>query len=240
MTHAAMRSYCVAAAIALASIALAGVDPPDVRINGLSGLIETVDATWCGTNYNVRHTVIDGYGETTSSIFLSKHVADDLDPRIIISGAGNSYVAWWRDAATDLVSFRKRNYDTREWSSERTVGLSTESNSRPRLVYAGGKVWVAYQIQNAKSRSVGAQVIDDDPEPTRSVLGTTSFPADLDVQLQFESGHLWVTWIDTSSRVAYVQYAYDKRAWNAVDYESFSADSIQAARARIRGIVLSH
>jgi hypothetical protein len=91
-----------------------------------------------------------------------------------------------------------------------------------------------------KSRSVGAQVIDDDPEPTRSILGTTSFSGDLDVQPQFESGFLWVTWIDTGSRVAYTRYAFDRRAWNPVAYESYSADSIQAARTRIRTIMLAN
>jgi hypothetical protein len=107
-------------------------------------------------------------------------------------------------------------------------------------VYAGDKPWVAYQIQNMKSKSVGAQVIDDDPEPIRSIVGTTSYTGNLDVQLSFESGHLWVTWVDTSSRVAYAQYDYGRRAWSAVAYESFWADSISAARARIWAIVLGY
>lgn len=240
MTHAAIRSYCVTATIALASIALAGVDPPDVRINGLSGLIETVDATWSGTDYNVRYTVVDGSGLVSSSQLLSTHSANDLDPRIVISGIGNAYVAWWRDVATDVVLYRKRNLTTGTWSYERPVGLATESNSRPRIVYAGNKAWVAYQVQNTKSRSVAAQIIDDDPEPMRSIIGTTSYSGNLDVQLQFEAGHLWVTWIDTSSRVAYAQYDYDRRVWNAVAYEWFSTDSVQAARVRIRAIVLGY
>ena len=239
MTHAAIRSYCMAAAVALAPIALAGVDPPDVRINGTSGLIETVDATWSGTNYNVRYTVVDGSGLVSSSQLLTTHSADDLDPRIVISGTGNAYVAWWRDVATDVVVYRKHNFATGAWTYERPVGLATESNSRPRIVYAANKAWVAYQIQNMKSRSVAAQIIDDDPEPIRSIVGTTSFSGNLDIQLQFEVGHLWVTWIDTSSRVAYAQYDYARYAWSAVSFEPFSADSIAAARARIRAVVLN-
>jgi len=238
MTHTAMRSYSLAAALALASIAVAGVDPPDLRINTLTGLIETVDATWSGSNYNVRYTVFDGSGQVSNSQLLSTNAADDLDPRIVISGSGNAYVTWWRDVATDIVVYRKRTFATGAWSYERTVGLATESNSRPRIVYAGDKAWVAYQIQNMKSRSVGAQIIDDDPEPTRSILGTTSYSGNLDIQLQFEAGHLWVTWIDTSSRVAYTQYDYDRRAWTTVAFEPYSADSVQAARTRIRSVIL--
>jgi len=240
MTHVAMRSFCVAAATALVSIAVAGVDPPDVRINSLSGLIETVDATWSGTNFNVRYTALDATGQVTNSQLLTTNTADDLDPRIVLSGAGNAYVAWWRDTAIDQVVYRKRNYATGAWTYEHIVGLATESNSRPRIVYAGDKAWVAYQIQNMKSRSVGAQVIDDDPEPIRTILGTTSFTGDLDIQLQFDSGHLWVTWVDTSLRVAYVQYDYARRAWGTISYESYATDSIPAARARIRSIVMCY
>jgi hypothetical protein len=238
MIHAAMRSYCMAAAVAFGSIAVAGVDPPDVRINGMTGLIETVDATWSGTNYNVRYTVLDGAGQLASSQLVSTNPADDLDPRIVISGVGNAYVVWWRDVSTDLVVYRKRSVTTGAWTSERTVGLTTETNSRPRIVYAGDKAWVAYQIQSMKSRSVGAQVIDDDPEPMRSIVGTTSYNGNLDIQLQYEVGHLWVTWIDTSSRVAYAQYDYSRRAWSVVGYESYAMDSIAAARSRIRAAVL--
>ena len=238
MTHAAMRSFCVAAATVLVSIAVAGSDPPDVRIDALSGLIETVDATWSGTNYNVRYTALDTSGQVTSSQLLTTNSADDLDPRIVLSGTGNAYVAWWRDTATDLVVYRKRSYATGAWASEHSVGIATESNSRPRVVYAADKAWVAYQIQNAKSRSVGAQVIDDDPEPIRTILGTTSFTGNLDIQIQFDSGHLWVTWIDTSLRVAYAEYDYARRAWGTVAYESYATDSISAARTRIRAIVM--
>src|SRR5258706_11908984 len=52
----ASRRYAVIAALGLASVAVFAVDPPDVHVNVMSDLIETVDATWSGSNYNVRYT----------------------------------------------------------------------------------------------------------------------------------------------------------------------------------------
>jgi len=242
MSHAMVRSSSIFAAVGLAAAAAAatmGVDPPDLRVNEISGLIETVDATWSGSNYNVRYTVMNGAGVLSSSIFLSVNAADDLDPRIIINGVGDAYVSWWRDAAKDLVIYRKKTYATGVWAPEHTVGLNTESNARPRVALAFGKAWVVFQVQNARSRSIAAQVIDDDPEPIRSIVATTSYSGDLDVQAHSELNHFWITWIDTSSRVGYSEYSADKRLWGMAGYESFASDSVSAARARIRARLLN-
>jgi len=237
MTHGAIRKGSMVAAIGLVSLLAWGVDAPDLRINLISGLIETVDATWSGTNYNIRYTVTSASGQQNNSLLISSNAADDLDPRIAINAVGDAYVAWWRDAATDSVIYRKHNYASGAWGSERAVGLATENNSRPRIVIAG-KAWVAYQIQNSKSRSVGAQIIDDDPEPVRTIVASTSFTGNLDIQIQSEAGHLWITWVDAASKVGYSEYGMDRR-WTAVAFESFSADSIAAARARIRARILN-
>jgi hypothetical protein len=236
--HDAIRRLCVIAAIVLASAVSLNVDPPDLEINTLAGVVETVDATWSGTNYNVRWTQATITGQQVDSTILTTNVANDVDPRIAVAPTGNVLVIWWRDLSTDGVVYRKRNLVSGAWGVERAVGAAYESNSHPRVVYAGDKAWVAYQIQNARSRSIGCQIIDDDPEPFRSIVATTSSTGELDVRIDAESRHLWVTWIDAGSRVGYTEYRYDKQYWSVPAFEPYGADSVAAARSRIRQRVL--
>ena len=197
----ASRRYAVIAAIGLASVAAFAVDPPDLRVNVMSDLIETVDATWSGSNYNVRYTQTTSEGEQTASFLLTTNAANDIDPRISSAENGDAAVVWWRDLATDVVLYRKHSFATGAWSPERTAGAAGQSNSHPRVIYAGGTPWVAYQVQNAKNRSVGAQIIDETPEPIPQIVATTPYSGDLDIRLHAESGHLWLTWIDSNSYV---------------------------------------
>jgi hypothetical protein len=237
--HDAIRPISVIAAIVLTSAVAFGADPPDVRINNLSGLIETVDATWSGTNYNVRYTQVTSAGQQMTSTVLTVNSANDLDPRIAIAPNGDALVAWWRDMATDAVVYRKRAFATGAWTLEHAAGAANERNSRPRVVYAGDTPWVAYQIRNSMTRSVAAQIIDDDPEPFRSIVATTSYGGDLDIQLNAESTHLWVTWIDNGSNVGYSDYSDEQRLWSVPAHEPFASDSVSAARARIRARLLA-
>jgi len=236
--HDAIRRHFVIAAIVFGSAAAFCVDPPDLRINAVSGLIEVVDATWSETNYNVRYTQVTSTGQPASSIVLSSNTANDVDPCIASAGNGDVVVAWWRDLKADAVVYRKRSIATGAWTLERAVGLAGESNSHPRVVYAGDDPWVAYQIQEFKAKSVGAQIIDDDPEPFRSIIATTSYSGDLEIQLNAEESHLWVTWIDSASNVGYAEYDSDERVWSAPTREPFPGDSVSSARSRIRDRVL--
>ena len=236
--HDAIRRCFVIAGIVLTSAAAFGVDAPDLRINAVSGFIETVDATWSGSNYNVRYTQMTSAGQQTASTLLTSNASNDVDPRIASAQSGDVVVSWWRDLATDAVVYRKRSFATGAWSPERTAGLPNESSSHPRVVYASDKPWVAYQIQNSKTRSVGAQIIDDDPEPFRSIVATTGYTGDLDIEINAVSRHLWVTWIDNASNVGYAEYSYEKQLWSVPAREPFAADSVSAARSRIRDRVL--
>ena len=236
--HNAVRPLAVIAAIVLGSSVTPYVDPPDLSLNVVSGLIETVDAAWSGTNYNVRSTQVTPTGEQLASTILTSNTANDVDPRLAIASNGDVLVVWWRDLATDAVTYRKRALVTGVWGVEHAVGAGNESSSHPRIAYCNEKAWVAYQIQNSRNRSSGAQIIDDDPEPFRSIVATTTFTGSLDLQLKSESRKLWVTWVDSGLRIGYSDYAYDKQTWSVPAYESFSADSATAARARIRDRVL--
>ena len=235
----AIRTYAVIAVTVSASAAAFGVDPPDARVNPVSELIETVDATWSGSNYNVRYTQLTSTGDQTASFLLTNNPANDVDPRIATASNGDNAVAWWRDLATDAIVYRKRSFATGTWSPERVAGGKT-SNSHPRIVYAGDKPWVAYQIQNAKSRSIGCQIIDDDPEPISAIVATTSYAGSLDIRLHAESGHLWVTWIDAASYVGYSEFNYNMHLWSLPARESFAADSASAALSRIQSRILGY
>jgi hypothetical protein len=234
----AIRRYAAIVAIALASATAFGVDPPDARINPVASLIETVDSAWYGNDYNVRYTATTIDGAETISYFLTTNTANDVDPRIAIAPSGDTAVVWWRDLATDAVMYRKHSFTTGLWSAERLAGTALKSNSHPRVAFANGKFWLAFQIQNTKNRSVAAQVIDDTPEPIPAIVATTAFPGDLDIRLHVESGHLWLTWIDSSSYVGYSEYLYTSQYWAIPAREPFSAGGVLTALARIRSRIL--
>ena len=236
--HNAIRRQFVVAAIVLSSAAALCVDAPDLQINAVSQLIEVVDAAWSGSNYNVRYTQMMPNGESKGSTLLSSHSANDNDPRISSAPDGDTVVVWWRDLKTDLVIYRKRTLLTGIWGSEQVVGRTTESGSRPRVVSSDRDYCIAYQIQNLKSRSVGVQIIDDDPEPFRSIIATTLYSGDLDMQVDAEMSHLWVTWIDSASNVGYSEFDSQSRLWALPTFEPFASDSVAAARSRIREHVL--
>jgi hypothetical protein len=234
----AIRTSWILATVGLAAAAPLVVDPPDVELNAATGLIETVDAMWSGSNFNVRFTEVTVAGELTYTFLLTSNSANDVDPRIACAANGDLVVVWWRDLTTDALIFRKRSLVSGTWSLEKPLGAVNESSSHPRVVYVGGKSWVVYQIQKSGTRSVGAQIIDDDSEPMRSIVATTNYGGDLDLQITYEGGHLWTTWIDSASRVGYSEYNFTTQLWSGVAVESYGSDSVAAARARIRSRVL--
>ena len=97
---------------------------------------------------------------------------------------------------------------------------------------------MAYQVQNAKNRSVGAQIIDETPEPIPQIVATTPYSGDLDIRLHAESGHLWLTWIDSNSYVGYAEYIYQSHYWALPSREPYAAGAVAAARSRIRNRIL--
>ena len=240
MKQSRIRASWILATVFLAAAAQVAVDPPHIELNAATGLIEAVDSTWSGNNYNVRFTEGTVAGEMSYSLPLTTNPANDLDPRIACTAKGDVVVVWWRDLTTDAIVCRKRSIVTGAWSPEKLLGVANESGSRPRVVDVGNDAWVAYQIQKNQTRAVGAQVIEDDSEPTRTIVATTSYSGNLDIQIMFESGNLWITWIDSASRVGYSEYNPTTELWTSAAVESFASDSIAAARARIRARILGN
>ena len=85
----AIRPFFVIALIALVSAVAPLVDAPDACFSFVSGLIEAVDTTWSGNNYNVRSTQMTSTGEQVSSTVLTSNAAHDLDPRVAVAANGN-------------------------------------------------------------------------------------------------------------------------------------------------------
>ena len=186
----------------------------------------------------MRFTEATPDGDSQGWTLLTTNAGNDVDPRITGAPSGDTFVVWWRDLKVDVVIYRKRTLATESWGPERVAGRTTESASRPRIAYFNGDACLAYQIQNSKSRSIGAQIIDDDPEPFRAIVATTTFAGDLDIQVESEMNHLWVTWIDAAANVGFSEYHPATGLWDVPTFEPFATDSAAAARSRIRASVL--
>jgi len=98
---------------------------------------------------------------------------------------------------------------------------------------------VAFEIDVTSGVSIGVARLDEDPDPfpTRAIVATTESTI-LDTRIIADSGHLWVTWVDSTNDVGWSEYDYPPETWAAPSYESYAQDDVQAARGRIRGAVL--
>ena len=227
--------------ILLPGLALAP-ELPDSELNAISGFIEITDTALDGPDYDVWHMINPGEGEGLVVTQLTTNAIDDLAPRIAISPNGDTWVTWWRDSATRQVLIRKRTYSSGSWSGETLVSEASETSRHPEVVHDGTKPWVAYEFAQAEGTSIAVRrVIDDpDPFPTRTVLATTTYNGDLDVLIHTEPNNLWITWVDDTTFVGWCEYNYATGTWSAPSYESYTSDSISAARERISTTVLGN
>jgi hypothetical protein len=215
-------------------------DLPDSAVNPVTGYIEVSDAAWTGSDYNARHVVNPGSGQPLQVTVLTTNAADDLGTKLAINASGNTWVTWWRDLATDVVVVRKKTYSNGTWSDEGQISQSDESSRKPVIVHDGTRPWVAFEVTATGGRNIAVVMGSDSPTPwpTRDIVGSTTYSQDLDLTLSSESGKLWITWIDSSSNVAWVQFDYTNQTWSSAATESYTSDSVIAARGRIRTTVL--
>lgn len=215
-------------------------DTPDSEVNPQSGYIETVDPVQSGSNQDLRY-VID-HGISSSVFLISNDPAPDQRPRMRLAPNGDSWVVWWRDETVDTVLFRKRSYSTGSWASERVLSASSESSRDPVVAYDGSSAWVAYAFDDTDGTAVGVNKAVDEPDPIsdRVKLAEPEFGGELDVLILTESGHLWVTWVDSSSDVGWCEYDYGSETWSSPTYESYATDSVEDARERVRSSVIGN
>lgn len=219
-------------------------DAPDSQVNIVSGVIETADTPWSVTNYDIRHVTAAGGGHPQVITTLTNDSRNDLGARLAINSVnGDSWVAWWRDAVIDQVLVRRRNYATGGWSAERVQSASSEGSRRPSVAFDGSHAWIAYETSSTGSATIlKAKVIDDDPAPflTATVVATTAYTGALQARIQAESGHLWLTFVDSETEVGWCRYDTVTATWAAPAFESYASDSVDDARGRIRATILAN
>ncbi len=228
----------IAALLSLAPVVAA--EHPDSAVNHVSGAIEVVDAAWSGSNFDIRFTVNAGGGQSAVVTTLTSDPLDDLDPRLAISAGGDVWVAWWRAGSVGEVLVRKRAFSSGQWSVEQPISAAGEDSRNPRIVHDGTRAWIAYEFTSGGHVAIGVTG-DNDPQPWpwRTVIGETTYEGDRDLRMSFESGRLWVTWVDSNAQVAWSAYSYATGTWSAPGHESYASDSVDAARGRIRTTVLN-
>ncbi len=215
-------------------------DPPDSRVNAISGNVEVPDSAVLDGDYNVRHVINPGGGQALQVTQLTSNSADDLSPRIAIDSSGNTRITWFRSLTPSQVLSRRRTNSSGSWASEQLVSDAGEDSKNPETVFAGSKPWVVFEITVGSSHSIAVNrgVDEPNPFPGRTILGTAAFSGPVDSTISYESGKLWASWVDSASNVAWCQWNATTAAWTSPNYESYSADSVAAARARIRTAVL--
>ena len=213
---------------------LSALDPPASTVNPLNGYIETADTLSQGGTYNIRHAANPGGGEPMVVTMVSTDTADEYGARIVNNPAGDTYVAWWRDLATDEVRIRTRNQATGSWGSATQVSDSGTGSRKPELVHDGDDLWVAFEGDGGPGEvDIIVRTIRDDPVPVL-ILGTTTFTGDIDIRMHLETGHFWISWVDDDCAVGWSEYDGTSESWSVAAYESCDSDSVGDARGRIR------
>ena len=236
-----LRRGLVGSALAVLICSTALADPPDSEVNPQTGEIETVYSVLDGSDTDIKHSIDPGKGEPILVATLTTAAEDDLSPRLAIPASGDTWVVWWRDAATDQVLVRKHAYGG-SWAAEKLVSSEDDGSRHPEIVDDGSNPWVILESDDTGGTSVVVRAIHDDPNPWGSlvVLTTTSYTGDLDVLLDSEDDHLWATWVDSATEVGWCEYDYTSETWDSVSYDSYENDSVEDARERIRDTVVGN
>lgn len=222
----------------LCSPALAS-DPPDSEVNPLTGAVETLDSTWTGSSWDIRHTLVPVTGPTVTATLASTS-ADELAPRIAIEPDGRTVAAWWREGSEGDVLIRVRPTSSSSWDPVRGLEAAGEDARRPELLVHGGEVWTVFEIAGSGGASVVVGVIADEPDPLggRTIVGTGVNSPDPDPQLHAEAGQLWVTWVQDGNSLGWSQLG-GSGTWGSTQFTSMAGVGADGARATVRASILT-
>jgi hypothetical protein len=210
-------------------------DPPDSEFNPQTNQIESTDSFMVNSIFHVRIATFPQDNSPPQVLNLSTNGSDDLSPRLEIQPDGDSWVVWYRDAAIDDVLLRRRKLATGIWSSELSLGDGVAQSRNPELLDDTQDIWVVFNARNPDPSIIVRKIIDE-PDPIGlpgTVLHTTSFTGDLDTRIHYDTGDLWVSWVDSTSMVGWSEYDYISGTWSLPSFEDYSLDSVSAARGRI-------
>lgn len=228
-------------AVALVAASALALDPQDSETNPVSGDIESVIAVLDGADYEIQHVDDPGSGAPLEVHRLSASTVDDLDPKIAIRSGGATSVVWWRDSSTPQVWVSERASPSVAFGSAAQLSDATDGGKKPRILVHDGSVWVAYRFDGAAATSLA--VLErgggGDPWPSATTVGTSAYTGDVDQRLHSESGHLWMTWVDSSTDIGWAEWDDTNEEWSVAQVETDSGGDFDAARARIRSDVLN-
>lgn len=217
-------------------------DPPDAAINPATGAIEITDATSDADGEpRVRYVAQKSSSGRLETAILAEGTKGGLDPKIEITTEGQTWVVWWREAEPPEVLCTVKDAASGTWSDVRRVSDPGESARYPQIVHDGKTIWVVYESPTPDGASIVVKGTQDDPQPfpTGIVLGATTFSGNRAPRIHAEAGHLWVTWVDSSSHLACSEYDPTGGVWSLPEYESYAGSSVDLARAAMRARVLS-
>lgn len=224
----------------LATARVPAIDAPHAAVNPVSGSIELTTAVLTSGQFQIRYEEYPEEGGYPVISLLSDSEFDDLDPRIGVNSKGGTSIVWWRARETPEVLYRSRDLATGTWSGELRISAKGEVARNPELAHAANTTWIAYESQTSTETQMKVVPITDGPEPIPPtlVVGTTSCTGDAEVAVLAESGHVWISWIDSSSQLAWSQFDAQTNTWTSPQLESTAQVSIEQARAQIRATVL--
>lgn len=229
----------VSLAIVLFAARVHADDAINSKINSQTASIETVKSMWGSSSYDVRLLIAPGLGEQSTVLAVSTHASDEWSPRIEIGPEGDTWITWWRDLATDEVRVRRFSNASQSFDADRRVSQATENARNPEIVHDGTNPWITYEVHGVATSIVVAIIGDDpDPVPTGTVLRTTSFTGNVDAEVHFQSGHLWVTWIEGSSELGWSEYDYVSESWSSPSYQSYSGTGVGPAKQTIQDLIV--
>ena len=237
---------CVACALPLllpaSDLSFATSDPPASSRNPLTGDIETVDMVPSPTGqapFDIRYTISNGLTKP-ESMLLTSNPGEDRRPRIDISPAGDTYVCWYREQASNgRVHCRTHRLATDTWSDELLVSEPNEDSRLPVVVHDGTRAWVAFEFAEGTGTTIAVNTVDEpDPIFCRTLVAHTEYNGDVDVQLHHAQGQLWVTWVDSGLEVAWSQYDYTTGEWSLPRQFPYLFSTVQNARDASRALVL--
>ncbi len=224
----------------LVAVVVHATDVPDAAINPISGSIELTEAVLAAGRFQVHYVEHPDGEDPTSATVLSESEDDDLNPRIDVNSEGNTSIVWWRDSSSAGVFYRSKALTTGAWIDEIRVSAEGEIARHPEIAHSGSTTWIVYESPAGSGVQLKVVEINDGPEPIPIpvVVGASSFSADVDVFIHGDPDHVWVSWIDSSTTVAWTRLDVQTQTWTNTQWESTEQSSVAQARAAIRVIVL--
>lgn len=178
---------------------------------------------------------------------LSQNLVDDSCPQLAFSAAGATGSTWREAGATGRVVYAARIQSGGAWVWQLpAIYISDGANdaSGPSLAFVGNQPWLAWhEIGSSGSTKImvaGGEGLE--PWPTafnRFELGSTNFTGPVAVGVQRESGHLWVTWVQSATELRYRERDLSNGVWLAASSVAIQGGDVGQAAATARLQVLN-